>query len=119
MLAPIKARANGSGDTGELQLLLLASADDIRCPTRDSKDMAVRPTDLVTSKLRGANRVAIKVADLTLSSAAVAMSAAGLVEWLTLLAADRAVVILEHLNRHSDAERAAPPANHYRSRPAE
>ena len=81
--------------------------------------MAVRPTDLVTSKLRGANRVAIKVADLTLSSAAVAMSAAGLVEWLTLLAADRAVVILEHLNRHSDAERAAPPANHYRSRPAE
>jgi len=49
----------------------------------------------------------------------VAMSAAGLVEWLTLLAADRAVVVLEHLNRHSDAERAAPPANHYRSRPAE
>ena len=80
--------------------------------------MAVRPTDLVTSKLRGANRVAIKVADLTLSSAAVAMSAAGLVEWLTLLA-DRAVVVLEHPNRHSDAERAAPPADHYPSRPAE
>jgi len=77
------------------------------------------PSDLVTPTLRGAGRVAIKAADLTLSRAAVAMSAAGLVEWLTLLAADRAVVVLEHLNRHSDAERAAPPANHYRSRPAE
>jgi hypothetical protein len=81
--------------------------------------MAVLPSDLVTPTLRGAGRVAIKAADLTLSRAAVAMSAAGLVEWLTLLAADRAVVVFEHLNRHSDTERAAPPANHYRSRPAE
>jgi hypothetical protein len=54
--------------------------------------MAVLPSDLVTSTLRGAGRVAIRAADLTLSRAAVAMSAAGLVEWLTLLAADRAVV---------------------------
>jgi hypothetical protein len=95
MLAPISARANGSGYTRQLQLLLPASTDDICCPTTDFKDMAVRPTDLVTSKLRGARRVAIKVADMTLSRAAVAMSAAGLVKWLTLLTADRAVVVFE------------------------
>jgi hypothetical protein len=58
------------------------------------------------------------VADLTLSRADVAMNATALVEWLMLLAAYRAVLVFEHLNRHCDTEGVALPANLRRSRPA-
>jgi hypothetical protein len=65
--------------------------------------MAVHPSSLVTSTLRGARRVATKLADLNLAIAPSAMGASGLVEWLALLAADRAVVVFERLNRHAEA----------------
>jgi hypothetical protein len=65
--------------------------------------MTVLPCDLVTQTLRGASRVATKVADLTLSRTAAAISPAGLisVEWLRLWVAERTIVVCEHLNRHA------------------
>jgi hypothetical protein len=83
--------------------------------------MTVLPCDLVTQTLRGASRVATKVADLTLSRTAAAISPAGLisVEWLRLWVAERMIVVCEHLNRHADTVTTAPPVNHDRSRPAE
>ena len=79
--------------------------------------MLVRSSDLVTSTLRRASRVAIKAVDLTVLRATAAMNAAGLVDWLTLLVAECTVVVFEYVNRHSDVDGTAWPANHDRSRP--
>jgi hypothetical protein len=82
------------------------------------KGMAVLPSDLVTWTLRGANRVAVKVADLILLRAGATISPTSLLEWLTLCVAERTVGIFEHLNRHANTARTAPPANHDRCRSA-
>jgi hypothetical protein len=99
------------------QLLLPASGDDICCPTTDSKGMAVL-SDLVIWTLRAADRVAIKVADITLLRAAAAISPTSLLEWLTLWVAVRTVVVCEHPNRRANTARTAPPTNHDRCRSA-
>jgi hypothetical protein len=72
------------------------------------KGMAVLPSDLVTWTLRAANRVGIKVADITLLRAAAAISPTSLLEWLTLWVAERTVVGFEHLNRRASTARIAP-----------
>src|ERR1700752_3816788 len=118
MLAPTCARANGTGCTCQLQVLLPASADDNYCLTKDSRDMAVLPSDLFASTLSGARRFATKAVDLPLSKAADAISAAGLAEWLTLLVAYRKVVVSEYLNGTPTPKRAVPSANNDRSRSA-
>jgi hypothetical protein len=69
------------------------------------KGMAVPPTDLVAWTLRGANRVAIKVADMTLLRAAAAIGPTSLLEWLTLWVVERTVVVFRHLNRRANTER--------------
>jgi hypothetical protein len=74
--------------------------------------MTVLSSDLVASTLRRASRVVIKVADLTASRATAAMNATGLVDRLTLLVAERTVVVFEHLNRQSAVDGAAWRANH-------
>ena len=70
--------------------------------------MAVHPADLVTWMLRGANRVAIKVADLTLLRAAGAIGPTSLLEWLTLWVAERTVAVFKHLNQRANTARTAP-----------
>jgi hypothetical protein len=70
--------------------------------------MAVLPADLVTWTLRGANRVAIKVADMTLLRATAAIGPTSLLEWLTLWVAERTVVVFKHLNRRTNTARTAP-----------
>jgi hypothetical protein len=83
--------------------------------------MGLLPCNLLNRTLRGASRFATKAADLTLLRAAAAISPVGLisVEWLRLWVAERTVAIYEHLNRHADTVRTAPPVNRDRSRPAE
>jgi hypothetical protein len=70
--------------------------------------MAVLPADLVTWTLRGANRVAIKVAEMTLLRAAAAIGPTSLLEWLTLWAAERTVAVFKHLTRRANTARTAP-----------
>jgi hypothetical protein len=93
-----------------------ASTDDICCPTRDSNDVTVPPS------LRCVGRIAIELAGMALSGAAVAMRAAGLVGWLTPLAPERTVMPLGHTDRHTDTDTdtdtMARPANHDHSRSA-
>jgi hypothetical protein len=72
------------------------------------KGMAVLPADLVSWTLRGANRVAIKVADMTLLRAAAAIGPTSLLEWLTLWVAERTVAAFKHLNRRANTARTAP-----------
>ena len=72
------------------------------------KGMAVHPADLVTWMLRGANRVAIKVADLTLLRAVGAIGPTSLLEWLTLWVAERTVAVFKHLNRRANTATTAP-----------
>jgi hypothetical protein len=83
--------------------------------------MALLPCNLLDRTLRGASRVATKAADLTLSGAAAAISPAVLisVEWLRLWAAERTVVVSEHLDRHANNVITAQPVDHHRSHPAE
>jgi hypothetical protein len=75
------------------------------------KGMAVLPADLVTWTLRGANRVAIKVADMTLLRTAAAIGPTSLLEWLTLWVAERTVAVFKHLNRRANTARTAPRPN--------
>ena len=72
------------------------------------KGMAALPSELVTWALRGANRVAIKVADMTLLRAAGAIGPTSLLEWLTLWVAERTVAVFKHLNRRANTARTAP-----------
>jgi hypothetical protein len=72
------------------------------------KGMAVLPADLVTWTLRGANRIAVKVADKTLLRAAAAIGPTSLLEWLTLWVAERTVAVFKHLNRRANTARTAP-----------
>jgi len=65
------------------------------------KGMAVLPADLVTWTLQGANRVAIKAADMTMLRAAVAFGPTSLLEWLTLWVAERTVAVFKHFNRRA------------------
>ena len=75
------------------------------------KGMAVLPADLVTWTLQGANRVAIKAADMTMLRAAVAFGPTSLLEWLTLWVAERTVAVFKHLNRRANTARTAPRPN--------
>jgi hypothetical protein len=70
--------------------------------------MAVLPSDLVAWTLRGANRVAIKVADMTALRAAAAIGPTSLLEWLTLWVAERTVAAYKHLNRRANTARTQP-----------
>jgi hypothetical protein len=72
------------------------------------KGMAVLPTDLVTWTPRGANGVAIKVADKTLLRAAAAIGPTSLLEWLTLWVAERTVAVFKHLNRRANTASTTP-----------
>jgi hypothetical protein len=72
------------------------------------KGMAALPSELVTWALRGANRVAIKVADMTLLRAAGAIGPTSLLEWLTLWVAERTVAVFKHLNRRANTARTVP-----------
>jgi hypothetical protein len=72
------------------------------------KGMAVLPADLITWTLRGANRVAIKMADMTVLRSAAAIGPTSLLEWLTLWVAERTVAVFQHLSRRANAPRTAP-----------
>jgi hypothetical protein len=84
------------------QLLLPAGTDDIWCPTTDSKRHGCAPPDPVAWTLRGAKRVAIKVADVTLLRTAAPTGPTRLFGWLTLWPTKRTVVVVKHLNRRAN-----------------
>jgi hypothetical protein len=64
--------------------------------------MAVPPSDPVAWTLRGAKRVAIKVADVTLLRTAAPTGPTRLFGWLTLWPTKRTVVVVKHLNRRAN-----------------